>query len=184
MHTTGRMWTLNNPSQDFSVIKEMEVLKHGFPLQAILVKSNSAIRQNATTLLLLKEKTFPLFLPLPCTCSSGSQSAGTLIVPCFMVCSLLSDAEILFICFRGAWVRAKHSYWAWEGRVQQTQAPTFPAASRLLRNVPGAGFCHLSSNGPQDRLVPGFSCVRGAEMGTGSSEKLDLLLLLALENLW
>lgn len=63
MHTTGRMWTLNNSSQDFSVIKEMEVLKRGFPLQAILVKSNSAIRQNATTLLLLlKEKTFPLFL--------------------------------------------------------------------------------------------------------------------------
>lgn len=95
MHTTGRMWTLNNSSQDFSVIKEMEVLKRGFPLQAILVKSNSAIRQNVTTLLLLKEKTFPLFLSLPCTCSSGSKSAGTLIVTCFMVCSLPSATETL-----------------------------------------------------------------------------------------
>lgn len=86
MHTTGRMWTLNNSSQDFSVIKEMEVLKRGFPLQAILVKSNSAIRQNAT-LLLLKEKTFPLFLSLPCTCSSGSQPGGTSGVTAWCVLS-------------------------------------------------------------------------------------------------
>lgn len=56
-------------------------------------EKNSAIRRNVTTLLLLKEKTFPLFLSLPCTCSPGSQSAGTWIVTHFMVCSLLSDTE-------------------------------------------------------------------------------------------
>lgn len=65
-------------------------------------------------------------------------------------------------------------------RVPQIQAPTFPAASRLLRNVAGSGFCHPNSIGPQAKLVPGCPCLGGAEMGAGSSEKLGLLLLLAL----
>lgn len=96
MHATGRMWTLNNSSQDFSVIKEMEVLKRGFPLHAILVKSNSARRQNVTTaLVLLNEKTFPLSSPCPAPAHGAlnppalSRSFNTY----FMVRSFITDTE-------------------------------------------------------------------------------------------
>lgn len=145
MHTTGRMWTLNNSSQDFSIIKEIEVLKRGFPPHAILVKSTSAIRQNATTtLLLLKEKTFPLFLTLPYhqLCSHPAPVHWACCAP-----ALSRKINTYFVQFAPSWQTQEHTVYPLHSqlgksfvqqvnvgveRTKQTQLLIFPAASRYL----------------------------------------------------
>lgn len=156
MHKTGRMWTPNNSSKDFSIIKEIEVLKRGFPSHAILVKSNLAIWQNATTntLLLLKEKLSLSSSPCPtrllishhapaygaCNAQALSRKINT-----YFIHSLLHH-------HRHRSMQCIHqATWAIVSLMQLVNVEgervkqTYPEASRLIRNEAEAGFCYPNS---------------------------------------
>lgn len=157
MHTTGRMWTLNNSSQDFSIIKEMEVLKRGFPLPAILVKSNSVLRQNATTmLLLLKEKIFLCFLTLPYhqLCSHHAPVHWACCAPAlsrkintyFVHSLLLHDRHRNTQCIHctAHWARVSYSWWMWKGRGQSKLSHWSFWQLPGTWEVAEAAFCHAN----------------------------------------